>query len=206
MPYAFTDLAHARDSNIGDPRTLAASQSSTPTQKHGKPLGSKDSHLRKRKPTAQGPEEPTLNLTIAYLFYPTHEEILDYGSVLEETNPPPENHEILVYYASLDEVRCRNEMIVNDALAYAVATEIMLSDNIESRSVVECRHKTNWSNWKQAIQFELNSLAKRKVFEPVAPTPPHVKPVGYKWVFVRKRNEKSEIVCYKAHLVAQGFS
>ena len=33
-----------------------------------------------------------------------------------------------------------------------------------------------------------------------------MKPVGYKWVFVRKRNEKNEITRYKAHLVAQGFS
>ena len=31
--------------------------------------------------------------------------------------------------------------------------------------------------------------------------PEGVKPVGYKWVFVRKRNEKTEIVRYKARLV-----
>jgi hypothetical protein len=31
-------------------------------------------------------------------------------------------------------------------------------------------------------------------------------PVGYKWVFVRKRNKKNEIIRYKARLVAQGFS
>jgi hypothetical protein len=31
-------------------------------------------------------------------------------------------------------------------------------------------------------------------------------PVGYKWIFVRKRNEKNEIIRYKARLVAQGFS
>ncbi|KAM1628851.1 hypothetical protein ACFX2K_017216 [Malus domestica] len=176
-----TTLLEARDANSGDPRTLAASQSSAPTQKCGRPLGSKDSHPRKRKTTAQGPEEPTVNPTIAYSFYPTHEEILDYGSVLEETNPPREN-------------------------PFAVATEIMLSDDIESRSVDECRRRADWSNWKQAIQVELDSLAKRKVFGPVVPTPLHVKPVGYKWVFVRKRNEKNEIVRYKAHLVAQGFS
>ena len=29
--------------------------------------------------------------------------------------------------------------------------------------------------------------------------------VGYKWVFMRKQNERNEIVRYKAHLVAQGF-
>ena len=30
--------------------------------------------------------------------------------------------------------------------------------------------------------------------------------VGYKWVFVRKRNEKNEIMKYKMRLMAQGFS
>ena len=31
-------------------------------------------------------------------------------------------------------------------------------------------------------------------------------PVGYKWIFVCKQNEKNEIIRYKARLVAQGFS
>ena len=44
------------------------------------------------------------------------------------------------------------------------------------------------------------------MFGPVVPTPPHVKPVEFKWVFVRKRNEKNEIVIHKARLVAQEFS
>ena len=86
--------------------------------------------------------------TVAYSFYPTYEEILDYGSVLEETYPPLENRDILVYYASLDDVWCRNEMIINDALAYSVATEIKLSDDNEPRSIDECRRRTDWSNWK----------------------------------------------------------
>ena len=97
-------------------------------------------------------------------------------------------------------------MIFDDAFAYTVATDIMLSDDIEPHSIDECRRRTDWSNWKQAIQIELDSLAKRNVFGPVAHTPTHMKPVGYKWVFVRKRNEKNEIVRYKARLVAQGLS
>ncbi|RVW88735.1 Retrovirus-related Pol polyprotein from transposon TNT 1-94 [Vitis vinifera] len=36
--------------------------------------------------------------------------------------------------------------------------------------------------------------------------PEEAQPVGYKWVFVRKRNENNEIIRYKARLVAQGFS
>ena len=44
------------------------------------------------------------------------------------------------------------------------------------------------------------------MFGPIARTPDNVKPVGYKWVFVRKRNEKNKVMRYKARLVAQGFS
>jgi hypothetical protein len=51
----------------------------------------------------------------------------------------------------------------------------------------------------------LNSLTKREVFGPVVQTPEGVLLVGYKMVFVRKLNEKNEIVRYKASLVAQGF-
>jgi hypothetical protein len=51
----------------------------------------------------------------------------------------------------------------------------------------------------------LNSLAKHEVFELVVQTPKCVSPVGYKWIFVRKCNEKNEIVRYKAKLAAQGF-
>ena len=38
------------------------------------------------------------------------------------------------------------------------------------------------------------------------PIPPSIFPVGYKWVFVRKRNENNEVVRYKARLVAQRFT
>ena len=58
-------------------------------------------------------------------------------------------------------------MIIDDALAYAVAIEIMLSDDIEPCSVNECRRRTDWSNWKQAIQVEFDSLEKHKVFGPI---------------------------------------
>ena len=43
-------------------------------------------------------------------------------------------------------------------------------------------------------------------FGPVVQTPSAVKSIGYKWVFIQKRNERNEIVRYKARLVAQGFS
>ena len=89
--------------------TLAASQSSAPTLKHGRP--------------------PSV---------PTHEVILDYCDASDKTCRPPENREISVHYTVLDELWNRKEMIVDDAFMYSVATDIMLSDDIEPRSVDEC--------------------------------------------------------------------
>ncbi|KAM1965955.1 hypothetical protein ACFX15_046233 [Malus domestica] len=126
-------------------RTLhAASQSSAHTLKRGRPLGSKDSQPRKRKMAPIS--DPSLNPTIAHSSGPTHEVILDYGDASEETCRSPENREISVHYTILDEVWNRNEMIVDDAFSYSVATDIMLSDDIEPCSVNECRRRTDWSN------------------------------------------------------------
>ena len=80
------------------------------------------------------------------------------------------------------------------------------SEGLEPKSIQECRQRKYWPKWKDTIEAELNSLAKREVFGPLVQTPINVKPVGYKWVFMRKRNENNEIVRYKARLVAQGFS
>ena len=70
---------------------------------------------------------------------------------------------------------------------------------------MECQNRHDWIKWKDAMQAELDSLNKRNVFGSIIPIPKNVKPVGYKWIFVRKRNEKNKIIRYKARLVAQGF-
>jgi hypothetical protein len=72
--------------------------------------------------------------------------------------------------------------------------------------MAECKKRSDWDKWKEAIEVEIASLNKRKVFSAVRPTPPGILPVGYKWVFVRKRNKNNEVVRYKARLVAQGFT
>ncbi|KAK0606152.1 hypothetical protein LWI29_034632 [Acer saccharum] len=99
----------------------------------------------------------------------------------------------------------RKETIIDDIFLYTVATEI-LNNDCEPHNLDDCRQRSDWPKWKEAIQAELTSLTKRKVFGPIVQTPEDVKPVGYKWVFVRKRNEENEMVRYKARLVAQGFS
>jgi hypothetical protein len=44
------------------------------------------------------------------------------------------------------------------------------------------------------------------VFIDVIPTPLRIFPVGFKWVFIQKRNENNEVAKYKARLAAQGFT
>jgi hypothetical protein len=50
------------------------------------------------------------------------------------------------------------------------------------------------------------SLTKRQVLSKVIPRPPQVFPMGFKWVFIRKRDENNEVVRYKVRLIAQGFT
>ncbi|KAM1248071.1 hypothetical protein ACFX2J_043936 [Malus domestica] len=99
----------------------------------------------------------------------------------------------------------QNKVVANDSSGARlkrgrspVATEIILSDDIEPRSVDECKQRQDWPKWKDAIQAELNSLERRNVFGPVVQTPSSVNLMDYKWVFTRKRNEKNEIARYKA--------
>ena len=35
----------------------------------------------------------------------------------------------------------------------------------EPQSVIECRQRNDWPKWQEAIQSELNSLAKREVLD-----------------------------------------
>jgi hypothetical protein len=66
----------------------------------------------------------------------------------------------------------------------------------------ECKKRSDWNKLKEAIEAELNSLKKRKVFTDVIPTPHRTLPIGFKWVFIWKRNENNEVLRYKARLVA----
>ncbi|KAL0337700.1 UNVERIFIED_CONTAM: Copia protein [Sesamum calycinum] len=173
-------------------------------RKRGRPLGSKDANPRKRK---------------EHIVSINHDANVSTSNVSEDKIPevilsedPKRMSKI-----SMIVMRClliahnslgwyRKEIKMNDIFAYSVAVEIMDEDDNDPQTMEECQHRNDWKSWKKAIQDELDSLNKREVFGPIIPTPKSVKPVGYKWVFVRKRNEQNEVVRYKARLVAQGFT
>ena len=61
---------------------------------------------------------------------------------------------------------------MDNIFAYNVALEIIEDiEDHEPRSVEECRHRNDWPKWYDAIQSELDSLAKREVFGPIVRTP-----------------------------------
>jgi hypothetical protein len=229
MPDAFSDIAKVTRSHIpaanvparleiptmgyGTARGAATTHGGSvveavaPQRKRGRPLGSMDTRPRKKASLAQPDPfiidtgNPSHEIVSDYSY--VHESILGDASMIETIS---ENREISMNYACMLETLERTSIIIDDVFAYSVAQEIIEHDDIEPRSVEECQRRADWPKWKEAIQAELDSLTKRKVFGPVLLTPPSVKPIGHKWVFVRKRNEKNEVLRYKARLVAQGFS
>jgi hypothetical protein len=112
--------------------------------------------------------------------------------------------EISINYTSSEKVYDRNTTIVDLCFSTIIA-ENFLNDP-DPKTMVECKKRSKLNKWKEAIEAELNSLKKRKVFTDVIPTPRRTFPIGFKWVFIQKRNENNEVVRYKASLVAQGFT
>ena len=213
LPDAFTDPKRVTKSHIPavnapikvDVPTGQAFQAneSKPQFKRGRPIGSKDKNPRKRK----GAKNEDGQIEDEIILKESSSIIND--SISKETQVPEicENDEISINYV-LNGIRWdRNKVNVDDTFTYNVVHDVMNdNEDHEPKSMKDCMQRNDWPKWKDAIEAELKSLGERKVFGPVVRTPKGVKPVGYKWVFVRKRNEQGEIVRYKARLVAQGFS
>ncbi|CAA7051315.1 unnamed protein product [Microthlaspi erraticum] len=180
--------------NVPEGHNQIATESKT-RQKRGRPIGSKDRNPRKRKGAEIGNSETEVTTNER-----SPEETLHMTEI-----QVPENEEISINYVMSGIKWNRKEIDVDEIFAYNVAIDIMDEDH-EPTSIAECMQRIDWPKWNEAIDAEFNSLGKREVFGPVVRTPEGVKPVGHKWIFVRKRNENGEIVRHKARLVAQGFS
>jgi hypothetical protein len=89
--------------------------------------------------------------------------------------------EISINYTSSGELCDRTTTVVNLCFSTMVADHL---NDPEPKTMVECKQRSNWIKWKEAIEAELDSLRKREVFSKVIPTPPRTYPVGFKWVFI----------------------
>ena len=169
--------------------------------KRGRPIGSKDITPRKRRTNGKQNDHEESNIENQI-----PEEIQNEQIAPEEVQVP-KNNEISISYVHRGEKWDRNNFDVNNIFAFQVALDIIQNDDDpEPQNTNECRQRNDLPKWREAMQAELHSLIKRDVFGPVVQTPASIKPVGNKWVFVRKRNENNDIIRYKTRLVAQGFS
>jgi hypothetical protein len=133
----------------------------------------------------------------------TPKEVVD--KVLEETQAL-NDYEISINYVHNGIIWNRNETCVDKFFAYDIVIEVINEECYVPKTPEECMHRNDWPKWKDALNAELDSLEKQNIFGPIILTPKNVNPVGYKWIFAIKRNEKNEIVRFKARLVAQGFT
>ena len=69
----------------------------------------------------------------------------------------------------------------------------------------QAKSSLNWPKWLTALQAKYNSLRKHQVFGLLVTTL-STRPVGYKLIFLKKRNVQRKIIRYKVWLVAQGFT
>ena len=63
----------------------------------------------------------------------------------------------------------------------------------------------NSDKWLMAMKEELKSMDDNNVWE-MTELPKDSKRVGYKWVFMTKRDSKGNVERYKARLVAKGYT
>ena len=77
----------------------------------------------------------------------------------------------------------QDKITMNDVFAFMVTYDITKSDDeVERQSIEECHHKKDWPILEEAIQTELNSLAKYEVFGSLVHTPKRFIRIRYKWV------------------------
>ena len=58
--------------------------------------------------------------------------------------------------------------------------------------------------WKETIESEIDSIRQNHTWK-LVDLPPRIKPLGYKWIFKRKRKPNGSINKYKARLKVKGY-
>ena len=78
-------------------------------------------------------------------------------------------------------------------------------DNEDPKNVKEALSSEHATEWKQAMENEINSLKKNKVWSLVK-LPTGKKAIGSKWIYKQKRDADGNVERFKARLVAQGYN
>ena len=88
---------------------------------------------------------------------------------------------------------------------YSMLAEMSNKEAFEPRSLTKAKCHPDWLLWEKAIKEELETLWIAGTWE-LTQASPEANIVGSKWVFQAKKDATGNIICYKACLIAQGFS
>jgi hypothetical protein len=86
--------------------------------------------------------------------------------------------EIAINYVETSKTYDRNTTIVDIYFSEKIVED--LQNDLDPKTMVDCKKRSNWIKWKDAIEVELGLLYKREVFSAVVPTPCGIFHVGYK--------------------------
>ncbi|KAE9070378.1 hypothetical protein PF010_g26302 [Phytophthora fragariae] len=93
----------------------------------------------------------------------------------------------------------------SDELLAIEGGQLMAATEEVPKTYAEATTRQDQDEWMKAIASELESLVANKTWK-LVPKPVHQRPIGCRWVFALKRDEKRQAVRYKARLVAKGYS
>ncbi|GFS71350.1 retrovirus-related Pol polyprotein from transposon TNT 1-94 [Trichonephila clavipes] len=130
-------------------------------------------------------------------------EIENDNSIPLQTTSSPQTGRIQLPVLELNDVQNQIPVRRSERLK-SKQMSVHLTNNVPN-SYFEAKNSANWQNWKLAMENELNSLDKHKVWE-IVQKPAKSKLIKTKWVYSLKQDDAGENMKYKARLVAADFN
>ncbi|RVW72952.1 Retrovirus-related Pol polyprotein from transposon TNT 1-94 [Vitis vinifera] len=101
--------------------------------------------------------------------------------------------------------RTRRPALSNDYYVYLGEGEYDIGEEVDPTIYCEALSSDKANEWLIAMRDEMQSMSDNDVWE-LVDLPKRYKPIGCKWVFKTKRDNKGNVERYKARLVAKGYT
>ena len=101
--------------------------------------------------------------------------------------------------------RTRRPAISNDYYVFLREGEYDIGEEVNPTTYSEALNSDKANEWLIAMRDEMQSMLDNDVWE-LVDLPKGYKPIGCKWVFKTKRDNKGYVERYKARLVAKGYT
>ena len=101
--------------------------------------------------------------------------------------------------------RTRRPALSNDYYVYLGEGEYDIGEEVDPTTYCEALSSDKANEWLIAMRDEMQSMSDNDVWE-LVDLPKGYKPIGCKWVFKTKKDNKGNVERYKARLVAKGYT